>query len=100
MTRSTFFRTGLRRSLIATAVGATMAATAVSNTAMAQERELLNSSYDIARELFSAINPNSKRGGKKSTVKRLPLANPTAALQRKRARLCKECVRMSLPLTK
>ncbi|MGM0833128.1 MAG: thiosulfate ABC transporter substrate-binding protein CysP [Pseudomonadota bacterium] len=57
MTRSTFFRTGLRRSLIATAVGATMAATAVSNTAMAQERELLNSSYDIARELFSAINP-------------------------------------------
>ena len=34
-----------------------MAATAVSNTAMAQERELLNSSYDIARELFSAINP-------------------------------------------
>ncbi|MDX5979104.1 thiosulfate ABC transporter substrate-binding protein CysP [Vreelandella alkaliphila] len=57
MTRSTFFRTGLRRSLIATAVGATVAATAVSNTAMAQERELLNSSYDIARELFSAINP-------------------------------------------
>ncbi|MGO3669819.1 MAG: thiosulfate ABC transporter substrate-binding protein CysP [Vreelandella alkaliphila] len=57
MTRSTFFRTGLRRSLIATAVGATVAVTAVSNTAMAQERELLNSSYDIARELFSAINP-------------------------------------------
>lgn len=57
MTRSTFFRTGLRRSLIATAVGATVAITAVSNTAMAQERELLNSSYDIARELFSAINP-------------------------------------------
>ncbi|MCD6437344.1 MAG: thiosulfate ABC transporter substrate-binding protein CysP [Halomonas sp.] len=57
MTRSTFFRTGLHRSLIATAVGATVAITAVSNTAMAQERELLNSSYDIARELFSAINP-------------------------------------------
>ncbi|MFB9865778.1 thiosulfate ABC transporter substrate-binding protein CysP [Vreelandella sulfidaeris] len=41
-----------RRSLIALALGVT-----VSGTAAAQERELLNSSYDIARELFSAINP-------------------------------------------
>ena len=57
MTRSTFFRTGLRRSLIATAVGATVAVTAVSNTAMAQERELLHFSYVIAPDLFSAINP-------------------------------------------
>ncbi|RUR33991.1 sulfate ABC transporter substrate-binding protein [Vreelandella andesensis] len=57
MMRSTFSRTGLRRSLLAAAIGTAVAATAVSNTAMAQERELLNSSYDIARELFSAINP-------------------------------------------
>ncbi|CAD5246870.1 MULTISPECIES: thiosulfate ABC transporter substrate-binding protein CysP [Halomonadaceae] len=41
-----------RRSLIAIALGVT-----VSGTAAAQERELLNSSYDIARELFAAINP-------------------------------------------
>jgi len=40
-----------RRSLIAIALGVT-----VSGTAAAQERELLNSSYDIARELFAAIN--------------------------------------------
>ncbi|WGI24122.1 thiosulfate ABC transporter substrate-binding protein CysP [Halomonas alkaliantarctica] len=41
-----------RRSLVAIALGVT-----VSGTAVAQERELLNSSYDIARELFAAINP-------------------------------------------
>ncbi|NVF15852.1 thiosulfate ABC transporter substrate-binding protein CysP [Vreelandella maris] len=41
-----------RRSLIAIALGVT-----VSGSAVAQERELLNSSYDIARELFAAINP-------------------------------------------
>ncbi len=41
-----------RRSLIAIALGVT-----VSGPAAAQERELLNSSYDIARELFAAINP-------------------------------------------
>lgn len=41
-----------RRSLLAIALGASIA-----SPAMAQERELLNSSYDIARELFSAINP-------------------------------------------
>ncbi|MGQ7263270.1 thiosulfate ABC transporter substrate-binding protein CysP [Vreelandella sp. V005] len=48
MTLPTIFR----RSLIAIALGVT-----VSGTAAAQEREILNSSYDIARELFSAINP-------------------------------------------
>ncbi|MFC7368048.1 MULTISPECIES: thiosulfate ABC transporter substrate-binding protein CysP [Vreelandella] len=57
MTLSTFLRTGLRRNLLAIAVGTAVAGTAVSSSAMAQERELLNSSYDIARELFSAINP-------------------------------------------
>ena len=41
-----------RRSVLAIALGASIA-----TPAMAQERELLNSSYDIARELFSAINP-------------------------------------------
>ncbi|GEN28838.1 thiosulfate transporter subunit [Halovibrio variabilis] len=41
-----------RRSLLAIALGV-----GVSGTAAAQERELLNSSYDIARELFAAINP-------------------------------------------
>ena len=48
MTLPTIFR----RSLIAIAMGVT-----VSGSAVAQERELLNSSYDIARELFAAINP-------------------------------------------
>jgi|TARA_R110001599_G_scaffold47784_8_gene138183 sulfate transport system substrate-binding protein len=48
MTLPTIFR----RSLIAIAMGVT-----VSGTAAAQEREMLNSSYDIARELFAAINP-------------------------------------------
>lgn len=48
MTLPTIFR----RSLIAIALGVT-----VSGSAAAQEREILNSSYDIARELFSAINP-------------------------------------------
>ncbi|WNL37872.1 thiosulfate ABC transporter substrate-binding protein CysP [Halomonas sp. PAMB 3264] len=46
-----FTRTALALALGATAAGAT-------GTAMAQERELLNSSYDIARELFAAINPD------------------------------------------
>lgn len=49
--------TNFRRSLMAIALGTVAASTAVSTTAAAQERELLNSSYDIARELFSAINP-------------------------------------------
>ena len=40
------------RSLIAIALGVT-----VSGSAAAQERELLNSSFDVARELFAAINP-------------------------------------------
>jgi sulfate transport system substrate-binding protein len=42
----------LRRSVLALAIGATL-----STPAVAQERELLNSSYDIARELFAEINP-------------------------------------------
>lgn len=42
----------LARPLLAIALGAGLAA-----PAMAAERELLNSSYDIARELFAAINP-------------------------------------------
>lgn len=41
-----------RRSVLALAIGATL-----STPAVAQERELLNSSYDIARELFAEINP-------------------------------------------
>ncbi|SBR47671.1 thiosulfate ABC transporter substrate-binding protein CysP [Halomonas sp. HL-93] len=41
-----------RRSMLALAIGATL-----SSPAVAQERELLNSSYDIARELFAEINP-------------------------------------------
>ncbi|WP_185858824.1 thiosulfate ABC transporter substrate-binding protein CysP [Vreelandella populi] len=48
MTLPAFFR----HSVLAIALGASIA-----TPAMAQERELLNSSYDIARELFSAINP-------------------------------------------
>ncbi|KAA0012512.1 sulfate ABC transporter substrate-binding protein [Billgrantia pellis] len=42
----------LRRTLIATALGIGLA-----TPALAADRELLNSSYDIARELFAAINP-------------------------------------------
>ncbi|MWJ27735.1 sulfate ABC transporter substrate-binding protein [Halomonas sp. ZH2S] len=42
----------LRRSVLALALGV-----GVSTPALAQDREMLNSSYDIARELFSAINP-------------------------------------------
>ena len=41
-----------QRSLLAIALGAGLA-----GPVQAAERELLNSSYDIARELFSAINP-------------------------------------------
>lgn len=41
-----------RRSLLAITLGASIA-----SPVMAQEREMLNSSYDIGRELFSAINP-------------------------------------------
>ncbi|QTP59896.1 thiosulfate ABC transporter substrate-binding protein CysP [Billgrantia antri] len=44
--------TSLRRTLLAAALGIGLA-----TPALAAERELLNSSYDIARELFSAINP-------------------------------------------
>merc|ERR1712098_864656 len=49
--------TGLRRSLLAVAVGTVVSGMTFSSAAVAQERELLNSSYDIARELFAAINP-------------------------------------------
>ncbi|CAM4105208.1 thiosulfate ABC transporter substrate-binding protein CysP [Vreelandella rituensis] len=42
----------LRRGVLALALGV-----GVSTPALAQDREMLNSSYDIARELFSAINP-------------------------------------------
>ncbi|MCC5881117.1 MAG: thiosulfate ABC transporter substrate-binding protein CysP [Halomonas sp.] len=42
----------LRRTLIAAALGISLA-----TPALAAEREILNSSYDIARELFAAINP-------------------------------------------
>ena len=44
--------TALRRTLIVSALGIGIAA-----PALADDRELLNSSYDIARELFSALNP-------------------------------------------
>ena len=57
MTLSSAFRTGLRRSLLAVAVGTVVSGMTFSSAAVAQERELLNSSYDIARELFAAINP-------------------------------------------
>ncbi|MDI5934875.1 thiosulfate ABC transporter substrate-binding protein CysP [Halomonas kalidii] len=42
----------LTQSLLAIALG-----TGLAGPALAAERELLNSSYDIARELFAAINP-------------------------------------------
>jgi sulfate/thiosulfate transport system substrate-binding protein len=42
----------VRRTALAVALG-----TSLATPALAAERELLNSSYDIARELFSAINP-------------------------------------------
>ncbi|RDB43922.1 sulfate ABC transporter substrate-binding protein [Halomonas sp. DQ26W] len=42
----------VRRIALAVALGASLA-----TPALAAEREILNSSYDIARELFSAINP-------------------------------------------
>ncbi|WP_048307357.1 thiosulfate ABC transporter substrate-binding protein CysP [Halomonas sp. PR-M31] len=46
----------LRRSAIASAITATLA-TGVAAPAFAADRELLNSSYDIARELFATVNP-------------------------------------------
>lgn len=42
----------LRRTALAVALGASL-----STPSLAADRELLNSSYDIARELFAAINP-------------------------------------------
>ncbi|AMC99976.1 thiosulfate ABC transporter substrate-binding protein CysP [Halomonas chromatireducens] len=42
----------VRRTALAVALGVSLA-----TPALAAEREILNSSYDIARELFSAINP-------------------------------------------
>ncbi|MBZ9556491.1 MULTISPECIES: thiosulfate ABC transporter substrate-binding protein CysP [unclassified Modicisalibacter] len=50
------FFTFLRRSVVATATAATLAG-GIASPAMAADRELLNSSYDIARELFATINP-------------------------------------------
>ncbi|MCS2608958.1 thiosulfate ABC transporter substrate-binding protein CysP [Halomonas dongshanensis] len=44
-----------RRSVVALAISAGL--TGLAGNAMAADRELLNSSYDIARELFAAINP-------------------------------------------
>lgn len=51
--RPLFQRPLFQRSLLAVALGAGLI-----GPAAAAERELLNSSYDIARELFSAINPD------------------------------------------
>lgn len=51
--RPLFQRPLFQRSLLAVALGAGLV-----GPAAAAERELLNSSYDIARELFSAINPD------------------------------------------
>lgn len=51
--RPLFQRPLFQRSLLAVALGAGLI-----GPASAAERELLNSSYDIARELFSAINPD------------------------------------------
>ena len=48
MTLPSSFRTGLRRSLLAVAVGTVVSGMTFSSAAVAQERELLNSSYDIA----------------------------------------------------
>ena len=76
MTLPSSFRTGLRRSLLAVAVGTVVSGMTFSSAAVAQERELLNSSYDIARELFAAINPEFRRGGKRSMAKRSPQPVP------------------------
>nr|WP_298372258.1 thiosulfate ABC transporter substrate-binding protein CysP [uncultured Halomonas sp.] len=46
----------LRRSAIASAITATLT-TGVAAPTLAADRELLNSSYDIARELFATVNP-------------------------------------------
>ncbi|MDR5893851.1 thiosulfate ABC transporter substrate-binding protein CysP [Halomonas mongoliensis] len=51
--RPLFQRPLFQRSLLAIALGAGLI-----GPASAAERELLNSSYDIARELFAAINPD------------------------------------------
>lgn len=51
--RPLFQRPLFQRSLLAVALGAGLI-----GPAAAAERELLNSSYDIARELFSAVNPD------------------------------------------
>lgn len=51
--RPLFQRPLFQRSLLAIALGAGLV-----GPASAAERELLNSSYDIARELFAAINPD------------------------------------------
>lgn len=50
------FPNALRRAALASAATAALAGSIVS-PAMAADRELLNSSYDIARELFATINP-------------------------------------------
>ena len=46
----------LRRSAIASAITASLA-TGMATPTLADDRELLNSSYDIARELFATVNP-------------------------------------------
>lgn len=46
----------LRRSLLPLTLASALAA-GVTAPAMAEDRELLNSSYDIARELFATLNP-------------------------------------------
>ncbi|MDW5376787.1 thiosulfate ABC transporter substrate-binding protein CysP [Halomonas sp. HP20-15] len=50
------FLSALRRVAIASSATAALAGSIVS-PAMAADRELLNSSYDIARELFATLNP-------------------------------------------
>ncbi len=99
MTHNTLFRTGLfrnglRRSLLAAAVGTAVAGMTLSTSAVAQERELLNSSYDIARELFRPSTLSSRLGGRKSTAKRSVSTSLTEAPRLRHGPFCRVCAPM------
>lgn len=59
-----------------------VAATLFSGTAQAQEKPLLNASYDVARELFATINPKFQEKWKKETGQDLKIDQSFAGTSR------------------
>src|ERR1700732_4153589 len=73
----------LKKFILAGALAALALLTAASIPAQAQEKPLLNASYDVARELFAAINPRFVADWKAKTGQDLKIDQSFAGTSRK-----------------